>query len=225
MPPHMKHTATKCPRTTASYASRPKPSFDQNFQNAATRRMFEKEFALREVKPSRMSYLSMNMEVHENLVKVFYCNTSRISLPDCNDKFYEDKFSSSLLGTTYKITRDVIVEALNLDTIIYGADDSMNFDMLYLAHNVFEDESLRVAPMSAAKLSLYDRILHLIVTHVLAPLGTQYAVIRKQDFWLMYKIKKRSQVDLAGLIFDNMMRVIKTSESTLVYGMALSLIF
>ncbi|XVE62126.1 hypothetical protein DITRI_Ditri06bG0093900 [Diplodiscus trichospermus] len=39
------------------------------------------------------------------------------------------------------------------------------------------------------------------------------------------KIKKGSQVDLAGLIFDDMMRIVKTPDSTLVYGMALSMIF
>ncbi|XVE85313.1 hypothetical protein DITRI_Ditri17bG0081600 [Diplodiscus trichospermus] len=63
---------------------------------------------------------------------------------------------------------------------------------------VFGDELLVRAPISVANFSLYDQLLHLISTNVLMPLGTQYSTIMRQDYWLMYKIKK---VDMRCDIF------------------------
>ena len=72
---------------------------------------------------------------------------------------------------------------------------------------------------------MHDRLLHLIVTHVLAPFGTQYAIIRKQDYWWIHMIKKKHCPNLPAFIFSDMMKVVQHRESTLVYGMVLSVVF
>ena len=72
---------------------------------------------------------------------------------------------------------------------------------------------------------MHDRLLHLIVTLVLAPFGTQYAIIRKQDYWWMHMIKKKNCPNLPAFIFSDMMKVVQHLESSLVYGMVLSAVF
>ena len=71
-------------------------------------------------------------------------------------------------------------------------------DILNLAKSVFDDESLPFAHTQVAKLGMHDRLLHLIVTHVLAPFGTQYAIIRKQDYWWMHMIKSKNCLNLSA---------------------------
>ena len=94
-----------------------------------------------------------------------------------------------------------------------------------LAKSVFDDESLPFAHTQVAKLGMHDRLLHLIVTHILAPFGTQYAIIRKQNYWWMHIIKKKNCLDLPAFIFSDMMKIVQHRESTLVYGMVLSAVF
>ena len=83
------------------------------------------------------------------------------------------------MGSEYVISWQVIADALNLDD---SGETNTKADILDLAKSIFDDESLLFAHTQAAKLGMHDRLLHLIVTHVLAPFGTQYAIIRKQDY-------------------------------------------
>ena len=66
---------------------------------------------------------------------------------------------------------------------------------------VYNDDSLPFAYTQVAKLSMHDKLLHLIVTHVLAPFGTQYSTIHKQDYWWMHMIKRKINPTLPAFIF------------------------
>ena len=103
------------------------------------------------------------------------------------------------------ILRQVIVNALNLDD---SGETNTKADILDLAKSVFDDKSLPFAHTQAAKLGMHDRLLHLIVTHVLAPFCTQYSIIRKQDYWWMHMIKSKNCPNLLAFIFSNMMKVV-----------------
>ena len=72
---------------------------------------------------------------------------------------------------------------------------------------------------------MHDRLLHLIVTHVLAPFDNQYSTIRKQDYWWMHMIKSKLSPNLPTFIFSDMIKVVQHCDSTLVYGMILIVVF
>ena len=90
---------------------------------------------------------------------------------------------------------------------------------------MFDDDTLPFAYTLVAKLGMHDRLLHLIVTHVLAPFGIQYFTIRKQDYWWMHMIKSKISPNLPTFIFSYMIKVVKNIDFNLVYGMAFSAVF
>ena len=130
---------------------------------------------------SWLGYLGLNIEVYENLVRAFYFNSRQITKPGHVDQFYNDRFSPYLMRQPYEINRSIIAYALDDEEEVEV--NSIHFDALYLAQYLFDDESLPSPPLQAAKLNMHDQLLHLIITHVLAPLGTQYSSIRKKDYW------------------------------------------
>ncbi|EOY21611.1 Uncharacterized protein TCM_013537 [Theobroma cacao] len=73
-------------------------------------------------------------------------------------------------------------------------------------------------------LSCYDYILHLIMSQILQPHNTNYSTIESEDFWFLYHIKSNPHVKLAKFILDNMLKIINKSRTTLIYGMAISVI-
>ena len=129
------------------------------------------------------NYLKMNASIYENLVRVFYYNSELIPRQNTPNRSYSDRFKTFLMGSEYVISWQTIADVLNLDV---SGETNTKADILDLANSVFDDESLLFAHTQAAKLGMHNRLLHLIVTHVLAPFGTQYAIIRKQDYWWMH---------------------------------------
>ena len=103
------------------------------------------------------------------------------------------------MGSEYMISRQTIADALNLDD---SSETNTKADILDLVKSVFDDDTLPFAHTQVAKLGMHDRLLHLIVTHVLAPFDTQYAIIRKQDYWWMHMIKKKHCPNLPAFIFS-----------------------
>lgn len=245
MAPKMKHLASKRVGSPPNISKRQKPSFGANFRTAIAQSRFEDTFAHRDVKAGRVirfdllesidfpylntfeefgwtNYLKMNAPVYENLVRAFYCNSDLIPRQNIPNRSYTDRFKTFLMGSEYIISRQTIADALNLDD---SGETNTKADILDLAKSVFDDETLPFAHTQAAKFGMHDRLLHLIVTHVLAPFGTQYAIIRKQDYWWMHMIKKKRCPNLPAFIFSDMMKVVQNRESTLVYGMVLSAVF
>ena len=126
------------------------------------------------------------------------------------------------MRSEYIISRQVIADALNLDD---NGETNTKVDILNLAKSVFNDDSLPFAHTQVAKLGMHDRLLHLIITHVLAFFGTQYYTIRKQDYWWMHMIKSKISPNLPAFIFSDMIKGVQHCDSTLVYGMVLSAVF
>ena len=110
----------------------------------------------------------MNVELYENLVRAFYNNATRIPMQGFTTKFYDDAFSTFFMGQSFTVTRNTIDEALHLDDEDEVETDSWHFDTLSLARVVFNDVSLSSSLTQDAKFIMNDRLLHLIVTHVLA---------------------------------------------------------
>ena len=74
------------------------------------------------------------------------------------------------MGKEIVVTKELLASALNLEN---DGEIDPRAEVFDLAKMVFNDNSLSFAPSQAFKLGMYDRLLHLIVTHVLAPFGTQ----------------------------------------------------
>ena len=126
------------------------------------------------------------------------------------------------MESEYIISRQVITDAFNLED---DGETNTRANILDLAKRVFNDDSLPFAYIQAAKLGMHDRILHLIITHVLALFGTQYSTIRKKVYWWMYMIKRKINLNLLAFIFSDMMKVVQNRDSILIYGMVLSVVF
>ena len=107
--------------------------------------------------------------MYENLVRAFYSNFELVPRQGAPSRPYTDRFNIYLIGNEYIISRQVIDAALNLDD---ASETNTKADILDLAKNVFNDDSLPFAHTQAAKPGMHDRLLHLIITHVLALFGT-----------------------------------------------------
>ncbi|XVF72012.1 hypothetical protein PTKIN_Ptkin12aG0087300 [Pterospermum kingtungense] len=130
------------------------------------------------------------------------------------------------MGRYYEINRGTNAEALGI------TDDGEEYDAykthktLPFAKRVLRKNNLRVVPRYAKVLKMHDRLLHLIVTYILTPLGTSYSVIQRRDYGLMFMIKSGRKPNLPTLIFNDILRIVEATEPcTLLYGMLLSLIF
>ena len=121
----------------------------------------------------------MNDPVYENLVKVFYCNSKLVPKQGALSRPFIDRFKTYLMGREFIITHQLITTTLNLDD---NSETNTKADSLDLSKSVFDDDTLPFAHTQVVKLGMYYRLLHLIITHVLAPFDTQYSTIRKQDY-------------------------------------------
>ncbi|XVE53933.1 hypothetical protein DITRI_Ditri03aG0042200 [Diplodiscus trichospermus] len=172
-----------------------------------------------------LNYLGLNVAVFENLVRVFYSNATRIARIGGENCFHMNMFKIYLMGQEIEVTRKLIANSLDLSDDGIIDDESLHVDDIILAQKVFNDENLPFAYSQVSRLGMYDCLLHLIVTHILAPFGTQYSTIRKQDYWWTYMIKSEKKTNLAIFIFKDIMKVVSQTESTLVYGMVFTCIF
>ena len=176
-----------------------KPSFNLNFSSLTARTQFEEKFAHHEIKARRiidfdflqtldflytrifenfgwMNYFHMNLPIYENLVRAFYSNAELLPRPEQSNRFYSNKFRTYLMGKEFVVNKELIATTLNL---VNDGEIDPRGDILDLAKLVFNDVSLPFAPIQASEIGMFNRLLHLIVTHVLALFGTKYSSIRK----------------------------------------------
>lgn len=133
----------------------------------------------------------MNKPIFEQLVKVFYSNTSawykRVSKNEVT--LHDDSFLSDVMGRTIKITPQLLEQVLGLksapDAITCISDDVIVQELkqeMYV-HNV------KIHNFCTC-LSLMDQLLHLIVSHILLPIGSKHSIVSDEDLRFMHHIKR-----------------------------------
>ncbi|XVF48040.1 hypothetical protein PTKIN_Ptkin03bG0158500 [Pterospermum kingtungense] len=120
------------------------------------------------------NFVSSKKEVYDELIKAFYSNAVKVG-GDC--------FRTYIMRKEYVINRGIIVDALGMadDGEVYEA--YRKHKTLSFAKVVLRKNNLQKVPTYVTVFNMNERLLHLIVPHIVDPSETSYASIQRRDFW------------------------------------------
>ena len=238
MAPKIKQTARRqgpATRASTSSARQPPPAqnqsfFDSCFRDTRARERFTTIYARMPIQQCRVidfpflrsinypylqtfetfgwtKILSLNVPVRENLVRAFFSNASLVV----------DDHDNVIAIRSYLLGRDLMVNRASLASAFgFPNEGAINEGSGPVA--------LRTLHNKASLLPPVDRLLHLILSHVLRPYGTKHTVLSDPDYWWLHMIQSGTRPNLAYFIFADLVLCVRGCHS-LLHGMALSYYF
>lgn len=136
---------------------------------------------------------------------------------------HDDSFVTFVTGKEFKVTSYLLKEVISLqcapNALTYISDDLTEQK---LENEMFVNLLTNTNILNSwSRLTLMDRIFHLIMCHTLRPISSKYSTIFTKDLWFMHHIKRKTPINLANFIFIDMMKIIFESKLTLLYGQAI----
>jgi len=160
--------------------------------------------------------ISFNQDVYVNAVRMFYfCGDNQKYDAQGNvikGGESDDEFTTKVLGKEFKVNAQLINELLGIEAGLGNDIIPENVSLVEACKVVYRNAGITEFVSDLGQFDLHTRLLHLLICQCFNMKKGSFALISRNEMFILYRIIQRSPPDLGSIIVRKMVQAVEWSK-------------